>query len=145
MIMQDIFFYSMLVTIAVIVSYWWGKRNSNNEEFIGIKKIKLPGGLKMDGGDLKDIFKELTAEPKVKKEIDLDQKFVDKFLDFNRRKDAMAEEIKALDRESEDNWDEIRKFYKVGDYNLRLSDDKTKLKIVELSKMENALSSMLKK
>lgn len=142
---QDILFYTTLVTIAVMISYWWGKRNADDGEFVGIKKIKIPGRLKMDSSDLKDIFKELTEEPKVKQEIDLDKKFVDRFLEFNRRKEAMAEEIKALDRESEDNWDEIRKFYKVGEYNLRLSDDKTKLKIVELSKVENALSSMLKK
>jgi hypothetical protein len=139
---QDLAFYSMIVITVVLFLKWL---NLKNKQGGGVTKIKLPGGVNLRGNDIKDVLRELTEEPTVKEEIDLDQKFVDKFESLNEIKREIGDKLKGVTRESDDLWEEIREFYKIGDYNLSLSDDRKKLLVKNPTTIEKTLSSFLRR
>jgi len=140
---QDLAFYSMVVITAVFFLKWLSLKNKQSG---GVKKITLPiGGFGLRGGDIKDVLKELTEEPTIKEEIDLDPTFVEKFEKMTAIKKEISEKLKAVIRESDDTWEEIREFYKIGDYNLSLSDDRKKLLVKNPTAIEKTLSSFLKR
>jgi hypothetical protein len=140
---QDFAFYSMIIITLVVVLKWLALKNKQGG---GITKIKLPvSGLSLGREDIKNVLKNLTEEPTIKEEITLEQKFVDKFVEMNATKKEIGDKLKAVSRELDDLWEEIREYYKIGDYNLSLSDDKKTLKVKNLSKMEKTLSSFLRR
>lgn len=140
---QDLAFYLMIM-FSIAMFFLWLKAKSRTSG--GIQKIKLPiGGTTIKGDNLGKILNELTSEPVIKETITLEQQFVDRFDKIGEIKDDIATNLKKVSRDSDDLWEEIRKFYKIGDYNLSLSDGNKTIKVKEPSAIEKTLSSFMKR